>query len=179
MPKHRDIVYGKGHFHLISCSCCQHQPKLGQEKHRDVFLRLLEEVRVKFRFAVVGYVAMPDHFRLLIAEPEIDTTANAVEVLQARYRRRYNNSARSDEQVWESRFSDTHVVGAEAVAARLSSMHQEPVKAGLVLAPEEWPWSSARAYAGLPEGVVTVKQLAAVSRRPSSVGTKDEQTPLG
>ena len=163
MPKHREAVYGKGHLHLIACTCYQRQPKLAEEKHRNVFVRLLEELRVKFRFTIVGYVVMPDHFRLLMREPEIDTAANAVEMLQARYRRRYNSSARSDEQVWESRFSDTHVVGAEALAAGLASMHAEPVKAGFVSTPEEWEWSSARAYAGLPEGVVTVEQVPAAT----------------
>jgi len=163
MPKFREPVYGKGHLHLIACTCFQKQPKLGEEKHRDVFVRLLEELRVKFRFAVVGYVVMPDHFRLLMREPEIDTAANAVEMLQARYRRRYNSSARSDEQVWESRSTDAHIVGADAIAATLASMHAEPVRAGLVSTPEEWKWSSALAYAGLPEGVVTVEQIPAAS----------------
>jgi putative transposase len=163
MPKFREAVYGKGHLHFISCTCYQNLPKLTEEKHRNVFVRIMEELRVKFRFAIVGYVVMPDHFRLLMREPEIDTAANAVQTLQARYRRRYNNSARSDEQVWESRCSDTHIVGAEVVAASLGSMHAEPVKAGLVLSSEQWEWSSARAYAGLPEGVVTVEQLPAAS----------------
>jgi putative transposase len=163
MPKFREPVYGKGHLHLIACTCYQKQPKLGEEKHREVFARLLEELRVKFRFGVAGYVVMPDHFKLLMREPEIDTAANAIEMLQARYRRRYNSSARSDEQVWESRFTDAHIVGADAVAATLASMHAEPVKAGLVSRAEEWTWSSARAYAGLPEGVVTVEQAGAVS----------------
>ena len=163
MPKFREAVYGKGHLHLIACTCYQKQPKLAEEKHRDVFVRLLEELRVKFRFAVVGYVVMPDHFRLLMREPEIDTATNAVEMLQARYRRRYNSSARSDEQVWETRFSDTHIVGADAIAATLAAMHAEPVKAGLVSSSEEWKWSSALAYAGLPEGVVTVEQVPAAS----------------
>jgi REP element-mobilizing transposase RayT len=160
MRKTREAVYGKGHLHLIACTCYRKLPKLGEEKHRDVFVRLLEELRVKFRFAVVGYVAMPDHFRLLMREPEIDTAANAVEMLQARYRRRYNNSARLDQQVWESRWTDRHIVGAEAVAATLTSMHEQPVKAGLAASAEEWEWSSARAYAGLPEGVVTVERVA-------------------
>jgi len=161
MPKSREPVYGKGHLHLITCTCFQKQPKLGEEKHRRIFARLLEEVRVKFRFAIVAYVVMPDHFRLLMREPEVDTCANAMEVLQARYRRRYNSSARLDEQVWERRSSDTHIVGAEAVAAAIASLHQEPVKAGLVAAPEDWEESSARAYAGLPEGVVTVERFPA------------------
>jgi len=161
MSKSREPVYGKGHLHLIACTCFHKQPKLGEEKHRNVFVRLLEEVRVKFRFAVVGYVVMPDHFRLLMREPEVDTCANAIEMLQARYRRRYNSSARSDEQVWERRTSDTHIVGAEAVKATIASLHAEPVKAGLVAAPEDWEGSSARAYAGLSEGVVTVERFPA------------------
>jgi len=161
MPKSREAVYGKGHLHLIACNCYQKLPKLAEEKHRDVFVRLLEEVRVKFRFAIVGYVVMPDHFRLLMREPEIDTAANSVETIQARYRRRYNSSARSEEQVWESRWADAHIVGSEAIAASLALMHAEPVKAGLVTSAEEWGWSSARVYAGLPEGVVTVQKVPA------------------
>ncbi len=163
MPKFREAVYGKGQLHLVTCTCYQKQPKLAEEKHRDVFVRLMEELRVKFRFAIVGYVVMPDHFRLLMREPEIDTAANAVEMLEGRYRRRYNSSARSDEQVWESRFTDTHIVGADAVAATLASMHAEPVKAGLAGSAEEWRWSSALAYAGLPEGVVTVERVPGAS----------------
>jgi len=171
MPRHRETTYGKGHLHLISCYCYQRLPRLGQEKHRDVFMRLLEELRVKFRFAVVGYVVVFDHFRLLMREPEIDTTTNAVEVLQARYRRRYNNSARSGEQVWENEFSDAHVVGSAAIVAQVISLHQEPVKLGLAGTPEDWHWSSARAYAGLPEGVVTLERFAAASEQPSNVET--------
>lgn len=151
-------VYGKGHLHLITCECHRRQPKLGVAKHRDVFVRLLEEVRVKFRFSVVGYVVMPTHFHLLMTEPTIDTVANSVEMLQQRYRRRYNNSARSDEQVWETRYADGHVFGPDKTAARLSSMHAEPVQAKLAKTPTEWEWSSARAYAGEAEGIVTVER---------------------
>jgi len=150
-------IYGKGHLHLITSECYQKQARLGIEKHRDVFVRLLEEVRVKFRFTVAGYVVMPTYFQLLMAEPSIDTVANSVEMLQQRYRRRYNNSARSDAQVWETRYADTHVYGPERTDARLTAMHQAPVKAGLVATPAEWEWSSARFYAGLPDGVVTVE----------------------
>lgn len=158
MPKSREPVYGKGQLHLINCNCFQRQSKLGLEKHRNVFVRLLEEIRAKFRFRVAGYVVMPDHFRLLMVEPAVDTAANSIEMLQQRYQRRYNTSARSTEQVWESRYSDVHVFGSERIAAQLEAMHQEPVKAGLVESATEWEWSSASFYAGLPDGVVTVER---------------------
>jgi putative transposase len=159
MAKSREPVYGKGHLHLITCTCYQKQHKLGLEKHRNVFARLLEELRVKFRFGVAGYVVMPDHFRLLMAEPSVDTAANSIATLQQRYQRRYNASARSTEQVWESKYSDVHVLGRERIEAQLTLMHQEPVKAGLVDNATDWEWSSARSYAGLPEGVVTVEHV--------------------
>jgi putative transposase len=159
MPKKDERVYGKGHLHLITCTCYQKQPKLEMEKHRDVFVRLLEELRVKFRFGVTGYIVMPDHFSLLMVEPAIDTAANSIDMLRQRYQRRYNNSARSVEQVWESRYSDVHVQGAERIETQLNFMHQQPVKAGLAESAIEWEWSSARYYAGLlPDGVVTVER---------------------
>lgn len=114
---------------------------------------------MKFRFAVAGYVVMPTEFHLLMTEPSVDTVANSVGVLQQRYRRRYNNSVRSDEQVWSSAYSDAHVVGPERTEARLTFMHQQPVKAGLAEAATDWEWSSARFYAGLPDGVVTVEKV--------------------
>lgn len=157
MPKSREPVYGKGELHLITCNCHLKQPKLEMEKHRNVFVRLLEEIRVKFRFKVVGYVVMPDHFRLLMMEPAVDTAANSVDMLLQRYQRRYNASARSTEQVWDPRYSDVHVFGQERIAAQLESMHQQPVKAALAETATEWEWSSARFYAGLPDGVVTVE----------------------
>jgi putative transposase len=159
MAKSQERVYGKGHLHLITSVCRGKQPLLGVEKHRDLFVRLLEEVRVKFRFQVAGYVVMPDHFHLLMMEPEIDTAANSIDTLRQRYQRRYNNSARSVDPVWELRYADTHILGRERIDAQLSLMHQAPVKAGLVENAVDWEWSSARSYAGLPEGVVTVERI--------------------
>jgi putative transposase len=160
MPKTREAVYGKGELHLITCNCFLREPKLELEKHRNLFVRLLEEVRAKFYFNVAGYVVMPNHFRLLMVEPGVDTAANSVETLLQRYQRRYNTSARSTEQAWELPYSDAHVFGRERILRQVEGMHEEPVKAGLVESAIEWEWSSARAYAGLPEGVVTVMRAA-------------------
>jgi putative transposase len=157
MPKGQKHVYGKGELHSITCSCFLRQPKLAVEKHRNLFVQLVEEVRVKFRFGVVGYVVMPNHFHLLMVEPAIDTAANSLDTLLQRYQRRYNTSARSDESVWQLPYSDTHVFQPAAIEERLRFMHDLPVKAGLVTDPTEWEWSSARFYAGLPDGILTVE----------------------
>ena len=37
-------------------------------------------------------------------------------------------------------------------------MHRNPVARGLVLEPEQWPWSSYRSYAFEEEGAVRINQ---------------------
>ena len=119
MPKGQRRVYGKGELHFITCVCYQQQPKLAAEKHRALFLQLLDQVAAKFGIEVRGVALLPDRFHLLMTEPAIDTADNAIDMLRHRYGRRYNNSARTDEQVWETKWTDVHVVGAEALEARL------------------------------------------------------------
>jgi putative transposase len=58
--------YGGHNLHFITCSCYQRLPKLDSGERRDLFLRVLERARQKYRFVVLGYVVMPEHFHLLI-----------------------------------------------------------------------------------------------------------------
>ncbi len=124
MPKGQRRVYGRGELHFITSVCFRQQPKLAAEKHRALLLQLLEQIAGKFAFEVRGIAILPDRFHLLMTEPERDTADNAVEMLRQRYGRRYNTSARTDEQVWETRWTDQHIVGAEALEGRLKFLEQ-------------------------------------------------------
>jgi putative transposase len=146
MPIVRKSVFGKGELHFITCTCFRHQEKLGLEKHRDLLCQLLEQLRVKYRFKIVGYVVMPSNFHVLISEPEMETAEEVILTLRQRL----------DESAWEKAMADKHIVGADQIIASLNFMHQAPVKAGLAIHATDWEWSSARSYAELPEGVVTV-----------------------
>lgn len=69
--------YGEAHLHFITSSCFQRRAYLDAPS-RDLFLVILEEARQKFKFVVVGYVVMPEHFHLLISEPEISDLRSVV-----------------------------------------------------------------------------------------------------
>jgi REP element-mobilizing transposase RayT len=124
MPKGQRRVYGAGELHFITSICYRRQPKLGEEKHRALFLQLLEQTAHKFGFEVRGAAVLPDRFHLLMTEPAKDTADHAVEMLRHRYGRRYNSSARTDEQVWETKWTDAHVVGDEALATRMRFLRE-------------------------------------------------------
>jgi putative transposase len=63
--------YGAHDLHFITSSCYRRQPYLNIPKRRDLFLKILEDARSKYQFVVHGYVVMPEHFHLLITEPEM------------------------------------------------------------------------------------------------------------
>ncbi len=61
-----------------------------------------------------------------------------------------------DEHVWQKRFYDFNVWSERKHVEKLRYMHRNPVKRGLVTQPEQWGWSSFRAYAYGQRGRVRV-----------------------
>lgn len=162
--------YGSGDLHFITCSCHARSPYLGSASRRDRFLKILEEARQKYRFVVVGYVVMPEHFHLLISEPETGTPSTVMQVVKQRFahqvlkqmrRRRRSNQSQlweEPEHVWQRRFYDFNVWTEKKRVEKLRYVHRNPVKRGLVLEPEQWRWSSYRWYALREDGVVKVNE---------------------
>ena len=50
--------YGSGHLHFITCCCYRRLPFFGAQRARDLFLKILSEVRDRYDFALLGYVEM-------------------------------------------------------------------------------------------------------------------------
>ncbi|HZQ92040.1 MAG TPA: transposase [Terriglobales bacterium] len=174
MPAGLKRYYGAQHLHFITSSCYRRQTYLGSAKRRDLFLRILEEVRKKYRFVVVGYVVMPEHFHLLISEPEVGNPSTVLQVLKqrvarrARRRKRRSSSqpllweaAEGPATFWQTRFYDFNVFTAKKRIEKLKYMHRNPVKRGLVTTPGLWRWSRYRAHAFDESGPVLLNQWPA------------------
>ena len=176
MPKKLKRYYGAGHFHFITCSCDQRKAWLGTPRRRDLFLRLFEETRQKYRFVVVGYVVMPEHFHLLISEPQIGNPSTVMQVLKQRYAQRILRRPRrpsSQATLWDAgpchvcqaRFYDFNVWTERKRIEKLRSMHRNPVKRGLVLEPQQWRWSGFRWYWRGEEGPVRLNDTSVMKMR--------------
>ena len=75
MPKGLKRYYGRGHVHFITFSCYGRRPLLGTVRARNLFLKILEQVRGRCAASMVGYVVMPEHGHLLLSEPKKGTLA--------------------------------------------------------------------------------------------------------
>jgi putative transposase len=169
MPTGLKRFYGTNHLHYITCSCYRRQPMLATARRRDAFLRILEQVRRKYDFTVVGYVVMPEHIHLLISEPAQGDPSVVMKVLKQRVARRLLPRKRSrnaqsglwvepasPRHFWQKRFYDFNVWSRRKEVEKLRYMHRNPVKRGLVERPELWRWSSFRCYAYGEKGMVQV-----------------------
>ena len=75
MPKRLQRHYGQKHLHFVTFCCYQRRRYLETVRARNLFVKVLGEVRTKFNFLLVGYVVMPDHVHLLLSEPPKGTVS--------------------------------------------------------------------------------------------------------
>ena len=168
VPKGLKRFYGNGDLHFITASCYHRQPLLGSSRRRDLFLKVLEDMRQRYGFVVVGYVVMPEHFHLLISEPENGNPSVVIQALKLGVVQRLFPASRKSlntpklfddsppKKFWQRRFYDFNVWSAHKRVEKLKYMHRNPVKRGLVESPDLWHWSSFRAYACGESGAVRV-----------------------
>jgi putative transposase len=74
--------YGLGDLHFVTFSCYRRRPFLGTRRARDRFLKILDEVRSRHKFRIVGYVVMPEHVHLLVSEPPKGNPSKFLQVLK-------------------------------------------------------------------------------------------------
>ena len=172
MPNKLHRYYGAGYLHFITTSCYQRLPLLAPAQNRDLLLHILERVRRRYHFVVVGYVVMPEHIHLLLGEPQRGNPSKVVQAIKQGFARRLLRKLRAatdgrqnrlwetaldDGHIWQARFYDFVVFTEKKKVEKLGYMHANPVKRGLVLEPQHWEWSSSRHYALAEPGIVLIE----------------------
>jgi putative transposase len=124
MPRGLKRYYGKHDLHFITVSCYRRLPLLGSARVRDLFVKILDDVRNTYGFALVGFVVMPEHVHLLIGEPTKGTPSTVLQVVKQRVSRDTRQMRRqrivgqfrfqfggedSLPQFWQRRFFDFNV----------------------------------------------------------------------
>ena len=109
--------------------------------------RLLRDVivscRNRYRFLVLSYIVMPDHFHAILVPKPGDTISAVMRYIKGTFARRYNAASDSGGAVWQPRFYDAAIRSERELMVRIRYVEENPVRAGLVKRPEQYPFSSA------------------------------------
>ncbi|HEU5117670.1 MAG TPA: transposase, partial [Isosphaeraceae bacterium] len=156
MPRKR--TYDReGHAHFVTFSCFRRRRLLDHDQCKKVVLGVLNSQLALQSGRCVGFVVMPDHVHAIVWFPESDQICHFLKQWKQRSSvqikrlflgslRSYARSIDPGEPIWQPRCYDFNLYSPHKVEEKLTYLHQNPVRAGLVARPCDWAWSSARYY---------------------------------
>ncbi len=117
-------------------------------------------MRLRYDFAVAGYVVMPEHVHLLVSEPKRAVLSKVLQALKL------SVSVQSEQRpFWQARYYDFNVFTPHKRSEKIQYMHNNPVARGLVAEPGRWVWSSYRHYAIGERFIVEIESEWTAARR--------------
>ena len=116
---------------------------------RRQYLAWLHDACATHGLSVHAYVLMDNHVHLLATPDGDDALSLAMQDLGRRYVRWFNRRHGRTGTLWEGRFRSSLVEADRYLLACQRYIESNPVRAGLVETPADWPWSSHRHHAGL------------------------------
>lgn len=129
----------------------------GDDAERERYLDLLARTVFHRGWHCLAYCLMDTHVHLLVETPRADL-GRGIQFLHGTYAREFNDRRERAGHVFDRRFGSDAVVRDDQLWAVVAYLALNPVRAGMCARPEDHPWSSHAALAGL---VVVPDWLAA------------------
>ncbi len=127
---------GSGTY-FITTGTFQKQQLLQSDRMARLLLDVLFHYRSQEKYLLHEFVAMPDHFHLLITP--LLTLERALQLMKGGFSFRAKKELGFQGEIWEKSFHDHRVRNWEEYCAFRQYIHQNPVKRGLARVPEEYP----------------------------------------
>jgi putative transposase len=136
-----------GAFYHVTSRGHERGPIFRDSADRSSFLNLLALVVPDQAWLLHSYCLMGNHYHLLV-ETLRPSLSRGMHLLNARYSQQFNRRYERAGHLFEGRYKAILV----QKQAHLLELHRyivlNPVRAGLVRRPEDWPWSNYRATSG-------------------------------
>jgi len=113
----------------------------------EVFLVTLRLAINRYGLRVHAYVLMTNHFHLLVTPESPSALPRAMQSIGRRYVRFFNDRYERTGGLWEGRHKIALIHDERYWLTCMRYIELNPVRAGLVPAPEHYKWSSYRAHA--------------------------------
>lgn len=134
------------------------QRLLQSDRNATLLIDVLRSCVAARRFQLHDFVIMPDHLHLLLTLSEDITLEKAMQFIKGGFSFRLKRELGYCGEVWQRGFSDHRVEDGRSFDNHRHYMALNPVKAGLVSTPEDFPWL----FANLVRQKAQAEQLGVV-----------------
>ncbi|MDD5031089.1 MAG: transposase [Rhodoferax sp.] len=136
------------------------QPIFARNADYQELLDLLDEQAKAFDVVLHAYVLMSNHFHLLVTPQSQDGLPKMMQAVGRNYVRSFNHREQRSGTLWEGRYKSTLIQTDRYLLACMAYIDLNPVRAGLVTQPQDYPWSSHLHYVGVrPDRLITPHAL--------------------
>ena len=119
----------------------------GEDSDYESFLVMLQSATKRYGVEVHGYALMTTHTHLLLTPSNQHGTAKAMQQLGVRYVMYFNRKYERVGTLWTGRYGAKAINDERYWLTCLRYIEQNPVRARLVVQPDQYRWSSYRAHA--------------------------------
>jgi putative transposase len=156
-------VVAPGFPHHITQRGNRRQETFFNDVDYQAYIDLMSEWCCLLNVEVWAYCLMPNHIHLIAVPESEDGLRLAIGEAHRRYTRRINFREGWRGHLWQGRFA-SYVMDEDYLLACVRYIEINPVRAGLVAKPEQWPWSSASAHiSGYDDTLVKVIPLLEIT----------------
>lgn len=120
------------------------QDVFGGPRDYGAYLATLHEFRRRYAVKLYAYCLMTNHVHLLLAPTHAAGIALLMKRVAGRYTRYYNRQSNRTGTLWEGRYRSSLVDRDQYLLACCRYIELNPVRAGIVADPSQYPWSSCR-----------------------------------
>jgi putative transposase len=136
------IIAGVRTF-FVTSKTAQGKRLLESQNAAELLIDVLRSNTLAGKFKVHEFVIMPDHFHVLISVDGDTTIERAVQLIKGSYSFRRKRELGYNGEIWQRGFSEVRVTDKKSFAAHKEYIAENPVKAGLAVVAEDYPYSSA------------------------------------
>ncbi len=144
MPRIARLVIPHAPHHVIQRGN-RRQRTFFSDQDYEKYIDLMAEWTARYDVRVWAYCLMTNHVHLIAVPKTADSLRFAVGEANERYTRHINFREGWIGQLWQGRFA-SYVMDERHLLSAARYIELNPVAAGMVRKPEDYPWSSARTH---------------------------------
>ena len=114
---------------------------------RRLLLERIGRTVERTQWSCLAYCILGTHLHLLVTTPAPNLGVG-MQWLLSSYAREFNEKHHREGNLFHTRFYSTAIRSDAHLRTAIAYVHLNPVRAGVVMHPEEWPWSSYAATIG-------------------------------
>ena len=148
MP-YRNIAFAQGqYYHIFNRGAGKSKIFFVEDNYRYL-LDLIQKYMGKYDISMIAYCLMPNHYHFLLRQMAGEPISKFINVLFNSYVQALNRQQDRTGTLFGGRFKHICLDDWNYLSHLCRYIHRNPVKAGLVSAPEDWVYSNFREWIGL------------------------------